>query len=98
MHIGEAGIEEPMWIYMSFMKRAQREHWFIEHPVGIREITGLTLATSVPLRSSVSRRVVESGILSTRAGAAPLVEIEFDGKTRNEDMDFRPHLPVVFKL
>lgn len=98
MHIGNAGIEEPMWIYMSFMKRAQREHWFIEHPIGIREITGLTLTTSVPLRSSASRRVVESGILSTRAGDTPFLEIEFDGKARNELMDFRPHLPVVFRL
>ena len=32
-----------MWIYLSFMRRTQRENWFIEHPVGIREITGLTL-------------------------------------------------------
>src|SRR5215472_6428694 len=32
MHIATAGIEEPMWVYMGFMKRAQREQWFIEHP------------------------------------------------------------------
>jgi hypothetical protein len=50
MHIGEAGIEEPMWVYMSFMKRTQREQWFNEHPIGIQEITGLTLTTSIPLR------------------------------------------------
>jgi len=43
MHIGDVGIEEPMWVYLSFMRRAQREQWFIEHPIGIREITGLTL-------------------------------------------------------
>jgi hypothetical protein len=43
MHIGEARIEEPMWVYMSFMKRTQREHWFNEHPIAIREITSLTL-------------------------------------------------------
>jgi hypothetical protein len=98
MHIGEAGIGEPMWVYMSFMKRTQREHWFNEHPIGIHEITGLTLTTSIPLRSAVSQRVVESGILSTLTGAAPLLEIEFDGKPRNERMDFRPHLPVVFQL
>ena len=98
MHIGEAGIEEPMWVYMSFMKRAQREHWFIQHPAGIREITGLALTTSVPLCSPVSQRVVESGILSTRTGAAPLLEIEFDGRPRNQFMDFRPHLPIVFQL
>ena len=98
MHIGEAGIEEPMWIYMSFMKRTQRERWFKEHPIGIRTITGLTLTTSKPLRSGASQKVVKSGILSTLVGTAPLLEIEFDRKVRNERMDFRPQLPIVFQL
>jgi len=88
MYIGEALIEEPMWVYMSFMKRTQREHWFNEHPIAIREITSLTLTTSIPLRSAVSQRVAESAILATLTGAAPLLEIEFDGKPRNERMDF----------
>jgi Glyoxalase-like domain len=98
MHIGNGGIEEPMWVYLSFLRRAQREQWFVEHPVGIREITGLTLTTPVPLRSDVSQKIVESGILATRTGAASLLEIEFDGKRRNERVDFRPHLPFVFQL
>jgi hypothetical protein len=95
MHIGDVGIEEPMWVYLSFMRRAQREQWFIEHPIGIRR---LTLTTPVPLRSNVSQKIVESGILSTRTGATSLLEIEFDGNRRREHMDFRPHLPFVFQL
>jgi len=98
MHIGDVGIEEPMWVYLSFMRRAQREQWFIEHPIGIREITGLTLTTPVPLRSNVSQKIVESGILATRTGVTSLLEIEFDGNRRKEQMDFRPHLPFVFHL
>jgi hypothetical protein len=98
MHIGDVGIEEPMWVYLSFMRRAQREQWFIEHPIGIREITGLTLTVPVPLRSNVSQKIVESGILATRTGATSLLEIEFDGNRRKEQMDFRPHLPFVFHL
>jgi hypothetical protein len=98
IHIGDVGIEEPMWVYLSFMRRAQREQWFIEHPIGIREITGLTLTTPVPLRSKVSQKMVESGILATRTGATSLLEIEFDGNRRKEQMDFRPHLPFVFHL
>ena len=97
MDIGEAGIEEPMWVYMRFMKRAQREQWFIEHPIGIREITGLTLTTSMPLRSVASQKVVESGILTTRTGATPLLEIEFDGNRRQKQVDFRPDLPFIFR-
>jgi len=98
MHIGDVGIEEPMWVYLSFMRRAQREQWFIEHPIGICEITGLTLTTPVPLRSNVSQKIVESGILATRTGTTSLLEIEFDGNRRKEQMDFRPHLPFVFHL
>src|SRR4029077_9374362 len=89
MNIGEAGVEEPMWVYLNFMQRVQREQWFIEHPIGIHQITGLTLTTPVPLRSAVAQAVVENGILSTRTGTTSLLEIEFDGNRRKERVDFR---------
>jgi hypothetical protein len=98
MNIGEAGVEEPMWVYTSFMQRAHRERWFIEHPIGIREITSLALTTPAPLRSAVSQRIVQSGILSTQEGPKSLLEIGFDAKRRKETVDFRPHLPLVFQL
>jgi hypothetical protein len=98
MQIGEAGIEEPMWIHLSFMRRAQREGWFTEHPIGVREITRLILTTPMPLRSNVSRRMIESGVLETRTGAASLLVIEFDGQQRKKHVDFRPQLPVIFQL
>jgi hypothetical protein len=98
MHVGEVGIEEPMWVYLNFMRRAHREQQFIEHPIGIREVTGLTLTTPVPLRSDVSQKIAEAGILATRTGATSLLEIEFDGNRRKERMDFRPHLPFVFRF
>ena len=97
-HIGEAEVEEPMWVYLSFMRRDYREQQFLEHPIGIREITGVTLTTPVPLRSTTSHKMVEQGILSTREGPKSLLEIEFDGSPRNEIVNFRPHLPLVFRL
>lgn len=98
MHIAEAGVEEPMWVFMGFMRRAFREQHFVEHPVGVREITGVTLTTPAPLRSIASQVVLSNRVLSARDGAAPLLEIEFDGNRRNEIADFRPHLPLVFRL
>jgi hypothetical protein len=98
MHIGEAGIEEPMWVYLSFMRRVDREQRFVEHPIGMREITALTLTTPVPLLSTASQRIVDSGILSTQEGSKSLIEIEFDHYRRREIVDFRPHLPFVFRL
>ena len=87
-----------MWVYLSFLRRADREQRFTEHPAGIREITGLSLTTPTPLRSTASQKIVESRILSSREGAKPLLEIEFDGKRRNQVADFRPHLPIIFRL
>jgi hypothetical protein len=98
MHIGETGVEEPMWFYLNFMRRANREQQFIEHPIGIREITGLTVTTIAPLSSSVSQRVVQSGVLSARTGSEHLLEIYFDGARRKETLDFRPQLPIIFRL
>jgi hypothetical protein len=34
-----------MWVYLNFMRRVDREQKFVEHPIGIRKITGLTLTT-----------------------------------------------------
>jgi len=98
MHIGEAGVEEPMWVYLNFMRRVHHEQRFVEHPNGIREITGLTLTSPFPFRSSASQKIVESGILSIQGGLKSLLEIEFDGGRRKEGLDFRPRLPLVFQL
>ena len=98
LHIGEAGIEEPMWVYMNFMKRAQREHWFTGHPNGAHEITRLSLTTPAPLRSNASQKIIENGVLTARTGATSLLEIELDGQQRKEHADFRPQLPVIFQL
>jgi hypothetical protein len=91
MHIGEAG-EEPMWVYLSFMRRLHREEQFVEHPIGVREITGLTLTTPVPLHSQASQKMIETGILKTQLGQTHLLEIEFDYKRQNEHVDFRPQM------
>ena len=85
-------------VYLSFMRRLDREQCFIEHPIGIREITGLALTSAAPLRSTVAQRIIESGILSNRVREQPFLEIEFDGKRRNQTVDFRPQLPLQFQL
>jgi hypothetical protein len=95
-HIGHAGIDEPMWVYLGFMRRNHREAHFIEHPARLREITGLTLHTPTPLKSEVSRAIVESGILCTRPAGEPLLDIEFDHLRQRRSHDLRPSLPLVF--
>jgi hypothetical protein len=96
--IGDSGVEEPMWVYVGFMRRADREDRFDENPRGICEITSLRLTTPIPLRSIASQRMLESGILTAQAGTRSSLEIGFDGSLRKETADFRPHLPLVFQL
>jgi hypothetical protein len=98
IHIGDGGIAEPMWLYLSFMRRVHHEHHFVEHGIGAREITALTLTTPVPLQSPASRMVVDSGILATRPGAESMLEIEFDRSRQQESVDLRPHLPMVLRF
>jgi hypothetical protein len=98
MQIGGTSVEEPMWVYLSFMRRSHREEQFTGHPIGIREITGLTLTTIAPLSTSVSQTLIENGILSTRTGAEHLLEVRFDDGRRKQTVDFRPRLPIIFRL
>lgn len=94
--IGSAGIDEPMWVYLSFVTRQLRREHFVGHPNGIREITGLVLNTPTALHSEASRISVENGVISARPANEPLLEIEFDHRHRGESRDFRPRLPFVF--
>ena len=98
MHLGEAGIEEPMWIYLAFARRADRERHFAGHPAGICEVTSVTLRSPVSMGSEASKQVIEEGVLKTSLGPAPSLEIEFDGCRRNRSHDFRPHLPLIFRF
>jgi Glyoxalase-like domain len=98
MHIAETGVEEPMWVYLSFMRRVDREERFVEHPIGIREITALALTNAAPLRSIAAQRIIEGGILSNRVGKESILEIEFDKNRRKQTVDFRPQLPLIFQL
>src|SRR5260370_13672062 len=50
LHLGEAGGEEPMWVYLGFIGRFHRAQRFVEHPIGIREITYPTPTTPAQLR------------------------------------------------
>jgi len=98
MHIGNAGVDEPMWVYLGFLQRADREKWFTEHPAGIREITGLTLTTPAPMKSEASKAFINAGVIAARTGSTFLMELEFDGGIRGAAVDFRPRLPIIFKF
>jgi Glyoxalase-like domain len=96
LHIAEAGLAEPMWVYLGFMRRSTREKYFLENSIGIREITRVVLHTPAPLQSVASQTMIENRVISSHLGNRFLLEIEFDGKPNRQSKDFRPHLPLLF--
>jgi hypothetical protein len=98
VHLSEAGLQEPMWVYMPFLRRVDQERRFVAHPNGACDVTRLTLTTPVPWRSPAAAAMVENAVLSTVEGPEYLVTIEFDHGLRQEARDFQPHLPLVVQL
>jgi hypothetical protein len=107
IYVGNAGLEEPMWVYMPFLRRQDREGRFTEdqwHPNGVCEITRLMLMTppspQTHLRSSAAQIAEEAGVMGSRRGtdAAYTLAIEFDHGVRQQVMDLRPELPLVLEL
>lgn len=98
IYLSPAGLEEPMWLFMPFLQRLHHEQRFVPHPNGAREITRLMLMTPAPLRSPAAQALVEGATLSISEGPEYLATIELDHGLRQEKRDFRPHLPLVFRL
>ncbi len=98
MQIGDAGLEEPMWVYLGFMRAAGREKHFAGHPAGVREISGLTLTAPARLSSATAQAMIADGVLTAKSGEGYLIEIEFDGGRSGRIKDFRPGLPIVFRF
>jgi Glyoxalase-like domain len=92
LHIGHAGIEEPMWVFMPLSRRQAME--IPKHPSGIHQITGITLTSPAPM---LARAAEALPILRVESGPTHLLTIEFDRGVRNESVDLRPHLPLILK-
>ena len=92
LHIGDAGIDEPMWVFMPLLR--QRGMEIPEHPNRVREITALRLRSPTPLRSCTAEALP---ILTVECGSTHLLTIEFDHGTQDESNDLRPHLPLILK-
>jgi hypothetical protein len=92
LHIGDTGINEPMWVFMPLPRR--RDMKIPEHPNGIREITALRLTSPTLLRSAATGALA---ILAIDSGPTHLLAIEFDHGIRDECTDCRPNLPLILK-
>jgi hypothetical protein len=94
--------EEPMWCYMK-SGRAPAE-WPrerlqpLDHPVGFREITGVVISCPCAKEGSVTAAMASTGVIALHTGMGHLLELQFDGERRGTTLDFRPALPLIFRV
>lgn len=98
----DAELCEPMWCYMKGGRppaewppeRLQP----LEHPAGLREITQVLIGCPDAKEGSVTASMARDGVIALRTGTAHLLELQFDGAARAETLDFRPELPLIFRV
>ena len=70
----------------------------LQHPLGVRRVTGarvvVTSAEGLPPNVRLLR---DAGVVRVEQGAAPLLELTFDGGGRGASRDFRPELPLLIR-
>jgi hypothetical protein len=68
------------------------------HPSGVREMTSLVLEGPSPPESPAAVALSEKGILRYRQGPDYVLTIELDHGQQGQRADFRPNLPLIFRI
>jgi hypothetical protein len=95
-------LAEPMWCYMK-SGRAPAEfpperRQPLDHPAAFREVTRVRIGCPAVEEGSVTSAMALSGVIDLQTGVEHLLEVEFDGGRRDKVLDFRPSLPLVFRM
>lgn len=70
----------------------------LDHPLGLKEMTGLTLTLPpAPSRSTAVVALEQLGLVSFMEGDDPLATMAFDGEQQGQSADFRPALPLILR-
>jgi len=95
-------LTEPMWCYMK-SGRAPVE-WPperlqpLDHPADLREITRVLIGCPDAKEGSVTSTMARNGVIALHTGVEHLMELHFDGGRRGTTLDFRPALPLTFRI
>jgi hypothetical protein len=93
VHVADSGLDEPMWIYMSFLKPRSADD-FTPHPNGASDITAVTLWTPNALCSDAAMAVFANRALGHRLDGEHIVDVTLDGGASGRTYDLRPDLPL----
>ncbi len=95
-------LAEPMWCYLK-SGRAPAE-WppeklqALDHPAGLRKITRVLLGCPDVNDASVTRAMALNGVIALQTGVEHFLELQFDDGRRSTTLDFRPGLPLIFRI
>lgn len=70
----------------------------LPHPLGIRDLTEVTVTVAAPSLSPIARLVAAGGIAAFELGAEPLATLRFDHGIQGRRIDLRPTLPLVLEI
>ncbi|MCB0137789.1 MAG: hypothetical protein KDD75_21980, partial [Caldilineaceae bacterium] len=70
----------------------------LPHPLGIRDLTGVTVTVAAPSLSPIAQLLADGGIASFELGAEPLATLRFDHGAQGRRIDLRPTLPLVLEI
>jgi hypothetical protein len=103
IHVG-AGVpaSEPWWFYLAFGRRPDDPGWSprqpLDHPAGVREVTGVRLAgPGLGAPSGVARAVAAAWPVGLAEAPDHLGEVTFDEGGLGRAVDLRPALPLVLR-
>ncbi|HYW48933.1 MAG TPA: hypothetical protein VE959_39080 [Bryobacteraceae bacterium] len=98
---GGTALEEPMWCYLEAgripAEAPPDRRQPIDHPSGLREITGVRIVCPVLPETSLTLAMTRAGVITSNTGPEHLLELLFDGAHQGNALDFRPDLPLVFR-
>jgi Glyoxalase-like domain len=93
-------LTEPLLFQISFGKRPDQvpleKAQPLTHPAGLREITRVEIVSPATIRPSPElQALLDAQLVRLRSGTEYCVELGFDGELQNQQVDFRPGLPLM---
>lgn len=90
-------LTEPEFLYMNFATSPQsKAREPMEHPLGLREITHVHVASPARAQSQAAKTAATFGIASFTAGDY-VTELFFDRAAKGQTADLRPALPLILR-
>jgi hypothetical protein len=95
-------LAEPMWCYMKSGRAPadwpQERRQPLDHPAGFQKITQVLIGCPDAKERSVTSAMALNGVIALQTGVEHVLELQFDGGHRAATLDFRPALPLIFRI